>query len=79
MNDAPERLVAVYDANILYSAVLCDLFLRVATAGLVRAHWTDQIHEEWIRAVLRRRTATSPIEAVPFKVLIRLAGAAVGS
>lgn len=59
MNDARERLVAVYDANILYSAVLCDLFLRVATAGLVRAHWTDQNHEEWIRAVLRRRTDLS--------------------
>lgn len=59
MSDAPERLVAIYDANILYSAVLCDLFMRVATAGLVRAHWTHQIHEEWIRAVLGRRTDLS--------------------
>jgi predicted nucleic acid-binding protein len=59
LSDAPERLVVVYDANILYSAVLCDLFMRLATAGLVRAHWTDQIHEEWIRAVLARRTDLS--------------------
>jgi hypothetical protein len=47
------RVTAVYDANILYPAPLRDLFIRVAQAGLVRARWTETIHEEWIRNVLK--------------------------
>ena len=47
--------VALYDACVLYSAPLRDLLVRVALAGLVRAHWTDQIHDEWTRNVLANR------------------------
>src|SRR5438552_18500576 len=46
-------VTAVYDANILYPAPLRDLFIRVAQAGLIRARWTETIHDEWIRNVLR--------------------------
>jgi hypothetical protein len=46
-------VTAVYDANILYPAPLRDLFIRVAQAGLVRAKWTETIHDEWIRNVLK--------------------------
>lgn len=46
-------VIAVYDANILYPAPLRDLFIRLAHAGLVRARWTDAIHEEWIQNVLK--------------------------
>jgi hypothetical protein len=46
-------LTAVYDANILYPAPIRDLFIRVAQAGLVRAKWTETIHDEWIRNVLK--------------------------
>lgn len=46
------RVVALYDANVLYPAQLRDLFMRLALAGLVRAHWTDAIHDEWIEHVL---------------------------
>ena len=45
----------IYDANVLYPAPLRDLLIRVAMAGLVRARWTDAIHEEWIRNLLRNR------------------------
>lgn len=45
-------LTAVFDANILYPAPLRDLFIRVAQAGLVRAKWTEAIHDEWLRNVL---------------------------
>lgn len=45
-------LIAVYDANALYSAPLRDLLIRLAQAGLVRAKWTDAIHDEWIRNVV---------------------------
>lgn len=46
-------VTAIYDANILYPAPLRDLFIRVAQAGLVHARWTETIHEEWIRNVLK--------------------------
>jgi hypothetical protein len=46
-------VTAVYDANILYPGPLRDLFIRVAQAGLVRARWTETIHEEWMRNVLK--------------------------
>jgi len=39
---------AVYDANILYPAPVRDLFIRLAQAGLVRAKWTEAIHDEWM-------------------------------
>ena len=47
-----QPVTAVYDANILYPAPLRDLFMRLAEVGLVRARWTDVIHEEWTRNVL---------------------------
>ena len=46
------RSVVVYDANVLYPAQLRDLLIRLAVAGLLRAHWSDEIHEEWMRNVL---------------------------
>jgi len=46
---------ALYDACVLYPAPLRDLLMRVAMTDLFRARWTDEIHEEWITAVLRDR------------------------
>lgn len=46
---------AVYDASVLYSATSRDLLMELATTGLFRARWSEDIHEEWIRAVLRNR------------------------
>ena len=48
-----QPVTAVYDANILYPAPLRDLFIRLAQAGLVRAKWTEIIHDEWSRNVLK--------------------------
>ena len=45
-------ITAIYDANVLYPAPLRDLLIRLAQAGLVRAKWTERIHDEWIRNVL---------------------------
>ncbi len=49
---------AVYDACVLYPLFLRDLLVRLAVRGrrqkVFRAKWTGQIHQEWIRAVLRR-------------------------
>lgn len=53
-------VTAVYDANVLYPAPLRDLFMRLALAGLVRARWTDAIHDEWVRSVLKDNPELSP-------------------
>lgn len=47
--------VAVFDACVLYPASVRDLLLHLALTDLFRARWTDRIHEEWIRAVLKQR------------------------
>jgi PIN domain len=44
---------AIVDACVLYSAPVRDLVVRLAQAGLLQARWTDEIHEEWIRNVLK--------------------------
>lgn len=44
----------IYDACVLYPAPLRDLLMRLALTDLFKAHWTDAIHEEWIRGVLRQ-------------------------
>jgi len=52
-------VTAIYDANILYPAPLRDLFIRLAQAGLVRARWTETIHDEWLRNVLKDNPQTT--------------------
>lgn len=47
------KFTVVYDACVLYPAPLRDALLRLAVTDLFKAHWTDQIHEEWINALLR--------------------------
>ena len=49
------RFTVVYDACVLYPAPLRDLLMRLALTDLYRARWSDQIHEEWMTAVLRNR------------------------
>ncbi len=48
-------VVAVYDANVLYPSLLRDLLIRVAIAGAVRAHWTEQILDEVFRNLRTNR------------------------
>jgi predicted nucleic acid-binding protein len=45
----------VYDACVLYPAPLRDFLVQLATTGIVRARWTDLIHDEWIRNLLVKR------------------------
>jgi predicted nucleic acid-binding protein len=47
--------VILLDACVLYSAPLRDLLLRLALHHLFRAHWTNQIHDEWAENLLRNR------------------------
>jgi len=44
---------ALLDANILYSAPMRDVLLKLAVTDLFKAKWTADIHREWIEALLR--------------------------
>ena len=48
-------LIAIYDACVLYPAPLRDFLMQLALTDLFRAKWTDRIHDEWIRNVLKNR------------------------
>lgn len=48
------KFSVIYDACVLYPAPLRDLLMHLALSDLFKARWTDQIHEEWINALLRR-------------------------
>ena len=47
---------AILDANILFPADLRNTFMYLAVAEAFAARWTAQIHEEWMRNVLKTRT-----------------------
>jgi len=49
------RYTVIFDACVLYPAPLRDFLLRLSTTGLFSAKWTDQIHDEWIRSLLKAR------------------------
>ncbi len=49
------HFTAVYDACVLYPAPLRDLLMQLAMSNLFRAKWSEEIHEEWIRNVLKVR------------------------
>src|ERR1041385_4142698 len=46
---------ALLDANVLYSAMLRDLFMRLTVGLVFQAKWTERIHEEWMQNVLANR------------------------
>lgn len=49
------RYTVVFDACVLYPAPLRDFLMRLSMTGLFCAKWTDQIHDEWTRNVLKAR------------------------
>lgn len=49
------HFTAVLDANVLHSQPLTSLLLELAVARLYRPAWSEDIHAEWRRSVLRVR------------------------
>lgn len=47
------HFTALYDACVLYPAPLRDLLMELTLSELYRAKWSNRIHEEWIRNVLK--------------------------
>jgi predicted nucleic acid-binding protein len=54
------NFTVIFDACVLYPAPLRDVLLEVASQGIFRARWTDQIHDEWIRNLLKNRPDLKP-------------------
>ena len=50
------NFTAFLDASVLYPAPVRDLLMELAVSDLYRAKWSDAVHEEWIRAILRDRS-----------------------
>lgn len=73
------RPVALLDANVLFSASLRDTLLWPAFARIYQARFTNQIHEEWIRAVLKQRPhlARASLEATRDLMNAKIPGALV--
>lgn len=43
----------LYDSCVLYPAPLRDLLMRLALTDLYHAKWTQEIHKEWMRNLLK--------------------------
>jgi len=43
------RYTVIFDANVLYPQAVRDCLMSLAVTGLFRAHWTQMIHEEWVK------------------------------
>jgi predicted nucleic acid-binding protein len=44
-----------FDANVLYPSGLRNFLMHLALTGLFHAHWSAEVHEEWIRNLLKNR------------------------
>ena len=45
----------IYDACVMYPAPLRSLLMYLALSGQFRARWSEAIHDEWIRNLLKNR------------------------
>lgn len=55
---------AFIDANVFYGARLRSLVLFVAQTKLFRARWSEQIHDEWVRNLIKNRPDLKPADLV---------------
>ena len=46
---------AFFDANVLYPSGLRNFLMHLALTGIFHAHWSAEVHEEWIRNLLKNR------------------------
>jgi predicted nucleic acid-binding protein len=46
---------AFFDANVFSGVRLRSLMVELAKSGLFRARWSEPVHEEWMRSVVKRR------------------------
>jgi len=44
---------ALLDANVLYPAPMRDVLMQLAMTDIFKAKWSEDIHREWINALMR--------------------------
>jgi len=52
--------IVLYDACVLYPAALRDLLVQLALSGIFKGRWTERIHDEWTRNVIKNRPDLHP-------------------
>ncbi len=45
-----------YDANVLYPSELRNFLMHLALTGTFRAYWSADVHDEWMRNLLKNRS-----------------------
>ena len=60
----------ILDACVLYPAPLRSYLMYLANTGLFRARWTDQIHDEWIRNLIKNKPDLDPAKLERTKQLM---------
>lgn len=51
---------ALLDANVLFPQLLRDVLVSLSAGRAFEARWTNQIHHEWTRNVLKQRPDIAP-------------------
>lgn len=46
---------AFFDANVFFGARLRSIIMTLAQSGLFRPRWSEDVHQEWMQAVVERR------------------------
>lgn len=54
------NFTVIYDACVLYPAPLRDLLMQLALSDRFRARWSNTIHDEWIRNLIKNRPDINP-------------------
>jgi len=63
-------IVVVLDACVLYPPALRDLFMWLAAAIAYQPRWTEDIHAEWIRNVLKNKPGVTPAQLERTRLLM---------
>lgn len=60
----------IYDACVMYPAPLRSLLMYLALSGQFRARWSEAIHDEWIRNLLKNRPDLNPAQLKKVRTLM---------
>lgn len=61
---------AFLDANVLYPAPLRDLLMHLSLVDSVKIKWSEQVHDEWTRNLLKNRPDISEKQLVRTRQLM---------
>ena len=56
---------ALLDANVLYPAPMRDVLMQLAVTDIFKAKWSEDIHREWIDALMRHEPHRDRVALAP--------------